>query len=56
MALYVGSSKHKLIVGKALQSLNIYTKPKTLIKALLSSDNYILKDKNDTYLITKDGE
>ena len=56
MALYLGSSKQKLIVGKALQSLNIYVKPKTPEKALLSSDSFILKDKNDTYLITKDGE
>jgi hypothetical protein len=56
MALYVGSSKKKLMLGKELQTLNIYTKQVKPVKALLSSDNYMLKDKNDLYLITKDGE
>ena len=56
MALYLGNSRVKLTVDKKLKSLNIYVKPKTPEKALLSSDSFILKDKNDTYLITKDGE
>lgn len=56
MALYVGSSKQKLITGNMVKTLNIYVKPKTPAKALLSSDSYILKDKNGAYLIAKDGE
>jgi hypothetical protein len=57
MALYLGSSKQKLVVGNTLQSMKIYNKEiAEKIKSLLSSDKYILKDKNGLYLTTKDGE
>lgn len=57
MAIYVGNSKQKLVVGNVVQSMKIYNKEVAeKVKKLLSSDNYILRDKNGLYLITKDGE
>ena len=52
MAIYVGSSKKKLSIGGKLQLLQIYT----IASKLISSDNYVLKDKNDVFITAKDGE
>ena len=52
MALYIGSSKKKLSLGKTIQSLKIYT----IGSKIVSSDNYVLKDKNDVFITAKDGE
>ena len=56
MALYLGNSKQKLVVGNVVRSMKIYKEVEEKIKTLLSSDKYILKDKNGLYLTTKDGE
>ena len=52
MALYVGSSKKKLSLGSKLHIVQVLT----VSSKLLSSDNYVLKDKNDIFITAKDGE
>ena len=52
MALYIGSSKRKLTVNGTTQLLKIYR----VGSKLISSDNYVLKDKNDAFITAKDGE
>ena len=52
MALYVGSSKKILKVGDKVYKLMVNTTSSKLI----SSDNYVLKDKNDVFITAKDGE
>ena len=55
MALYVGSSKKKLNMGGKLFAFQIIQKSQNESR-LFSSDNYVLKDKNDVFITTKDGE
>lgn len=52
MALYVGSLKKKLNINGKIKKINIYT----IASKLISSDNYVLKDKNDVFITAKDGE
>ena len=52
MALYVGSSKKTINLGKKLYKLKILT----VNSKLISSDNYVLKDKDDVFITAKDGE
>lgn len=58
MALYLGDEKVKLHLSDLLVCLNIYSPsdPITDVIRLLSSDNYVLKDLNDIYLIPKEVE
>ena len=57
MALYFGSNKQKLSSNDSLFRMNFYTTT-TVVNgiALLSSDNYMLKDKNGLYLTAKESE
>jgi len=55
MAIYLGSSKKKLCIGS--KKLNTpYSAPVVNGILLKSSDGYILKDKNNLYLIPKESE
>ena len=57
MGLYLGSEKLKISLGSLASCLNLYTT--TIIVngiALLSSENYTLKDKNGLYLTAKESE
>lgn len=58
MALYLGDSeKLKMMLGDIVQTLNIFSEvPITNGKLLLSSEGYILMDRNGLYITTKDGE
>ena len=58
MGLYLGNEKMKLRLNDLLMRLNIHpsSDPITEVIRLLSSDNYILKDLNDIYLIPKEVE
>ena len=58
MALYLGEERMNLHLNDLLLCLNIYSPsdPITEVIRLLSSDNYILKDLNDIYLIPKEVE
>jgi hypothetical protein len=60
MALYIGSSekKQKVFLNEVKYKFNIYTKGSVVdnIIRLLSSDNYILKDINELYLIAKESD
>lgn len=56
MAIYIGKSKQKLIVSNTTQVMKVLRQEEIINKNLMSSDNYVLKDKNDLYLTTKDGE
>lgn len=57
MALYLGSDKVKIYLDDVLYRLNLYsTTPIVDVIRLLSSDNYILRDKNGLYLIPKESE
>ena len=57
MALYLGSEKVKVISDNIRYIINLYSStPIATINALLSSDNYVLKDLNDLYLIPKEDE
>ncbi len=58
MALYLGEERMNLHLNDLLLRLNIYSlsDPITEVIRLLSSDNYILKDSNNIYLIPKEGE
>lgn len=56
MAIYIGNSKQKLIVSNTTQVMKVLRQEEIINKNLMSSDNYVLKDKNDLYLTTKDGE
>lgn len=58
MALYLGNQEVNLHLKDLLVCLNIIspTTPITDVIRLLSSDNYVLKDLNDIYLIPKEGE
>lgn len=54
MAIYLGETKYKLIVGGDICDMQIYSPiPITNGIRLLSSDDYILKDINGLYLTTK---
>ena len=58
MALYLGEEKIKLRLNDLLLCLHVHPSSdpiKEIIK-LLSSDNYILKDSNNVYLIQKEVE
>lgn len=56
MGLYLGNEKMNLRSNELLLCLNIYSPsdPITEVIRLLSSDNYILKDSNNVYLIPKE--
>lgn len=56
MALHLGSSENlKVHLDDIVYYLNIYSEtPITNGVRLLSSENYILKDSNGTYLTTKE--
>ena len=56
MGLYLGDSeKLKLILNGVVYKLNVYTGTQSAsVVRLLSSDNYILKDKNGYYLSIKE--
>lgn len=59
MALYIGSSeKQKVFLNEVKYKFNIYTKGSIVnnVIRLLSSDNYILKDVNELYLIAKESD
>ena len=58
MGLYLGDSrKLKLILNGVTYCLNIFSETPILDGVrLLSSDNYILKDKNGLYLTVKESE
>ena len=57
MALYLGSSKQKISAGSSVACLKFYTTAAIVNSTmLLSSDNYILKDKNGLYLTAKESE
>lgn len=55
MSLYIGSQQVLVRLGGKLYELNIGTPLKAVEETnqirLLSSDNYVLKDKNGVYLI-----
>ena len=54
MAIYVGGTKYKLILGGDVCNMDTYT-PNIIITngiRLLSSDDYTLKDINGLYLTT----
>lgn len=54
MALYLGSSKFKTNINGVLYYVNLFsTIPIVNGIALLSSDNYMLKDKNGLYITAK---
>lgn len=59
MALYLGTELVQLYLKDKPMCLNIYSPtgqlPEESIR-LLSSDNYILKDSNDVYLIPKEAK
>ena len=52
MALYLGGQKKKLVLNNSANTLKIFT-PNSI---LMSSDNYILKDKNGVRLTTERSE
>lgn len=56
MGLYLGSSnKQKVILNGVVYNFNLFTStPVINFIRLLSSDNYILKDSNNLYLIPKE--
>ena len=58
MALYLGENKQRLRLNDILYRLNVgVSEPITTnVIKLLSSEGYILKDKNNTYLTFKEGE
>lgn len=57
MALYLGGNKTKLYKGDYKVLLKMYSPvPITNGIRLLTSNNYILKDKNGLYLIAKESE
>lgn len=57
MALYIGTNKVKVNMNDVKYRLNLYsTTPIINGVKLLSSDNYVLKDKNGKYLTAKEGE
>ena len=57
MALYLGKNKVKVNLGGVVYSMNIFT-PTLILNGvmLLSSDDYILKDKYGVYLTVKESE
>ena len=56
MAIYIGSNKQKITSDDSSFRLNIFsTTPITNGIRLLSSENYMLKDKNGLYLTAKEG-
>ena len=58
MGIYIGKSKQTLIVGNVTQNMKVLKQEEIVVanNRLMSSDNYILMDRNDLYLTTKDGE
>ena len=57
MAIYLGSNKQKISVGSSSCYINFYSTVSIVNgMALLSSDNYMLKDKNGLYLTAKESE
>lgn len=55
MALYLGDYKIKVHIGGITYDFNMFSAITNGVK-LLSSDSYILKDCNDLYLTSKEGE
>lgn len=57
MALYFGSDKRKVRIGDILYHFNIVT-PAPILQSIMlkSSDDYILKDFNGSYLTVKESE
>lgn len=57
MALYIGETKVEFNLGSIQYIVNAsFATPIINTVMLLSSDKYILKDSNGTYLTAKDGE
>ena len=57
MALYIGSSKVKIITDNVAYKLNLYSSiPITNGILLKTSDDYILKYSNGLYITTKEDE
>ncbi len=58
MAVYLGNSKKlKIVMRGASYNLNVGSKmPSAHNVQLISSEGYILKDKNGLYLTTKEGK
>lgn len=57
MALYLGSNKVKINLDGVAYYLNLYSTTAIVNGiALLSSDDYILKDSNGLYLTAKESE
>ena len=58
MALFYGSERIKLNIGRYAVNLELYTSgtPITNNIRLLSSDDFCLKDSGNVYLTTKEGE
>ena len=55
MALYLGSDKVKVILDNTSYHLNLVTITSSVVGAkLLSLDDYILKDLNGLYLMSKE--
>ena len=57
MGLYLGGEKVKILVNDTTYRLNLYsTSPITNGTQLLSSDNYVLKDKDGRYLTLQEAK
>ena len=57
MGLYLGGEKVKILVNDTTYRLNLYsTNPITNGTQLLSSDNYVLKDKDGRYLTLQEAK
>lgn len=58
MGLYLGSSQKKMRLSNMILRLDHYTSTTSPFKGVLlkSSDDYILKDLNESYLTAKDGD
>lgn len=58
MAIYLGSRKQNINIGSSSCHMNFYSTIVSMINGvkLLSSNNYILKDKNGLYLTAKESE
>ena len=58
MALFLGSKKQKISIGNSARQIAFFSTVASMINgiALLSSENYMLKDKNGLYLTVKESE
>lgn len=56
MALYLGNKQQKLTFGNQRKMINFYSTLEFQRDKLLSSDNYILKDSMNLFLLPKEDE